>query len=66
MKILVNNAEKEVADNLSVFDLLNELKVNRHHVAVEINLDLVPREQHEEYRISEGDRIEIVTLVGGG
>lgn len=66
MKIVVNSTEKEVRDNLSVSDLLNDLEINRHHVAVEVNLDLITREQHEDYLISDGDRIEIVTLVGGG
>ena len=66
MKIIVNSSEKEVRDNLSVFDLLNDLDLNRHHVAVEVNLDLVAREQHENFLISDSDQIEIVTLVGGG
>ncbi len=66
MKIVVNDCEKEVGDHLSVSDLLNDLDINRHHVAVEVNLDLIAREQHEKFRISDGDRIEIVTLVGGG
>ena len=35
-------------------------------VAVEVNLQLVPRHRHAEHRLAEGDRLEIVTLVGGG
>jgi len=35
-------------------------------VAVEVNLELVPRQRHAEHRLAEGDRLEIVTLVGGG
>jgi thiamine biosynthesis protein ThiS len=35
-------------------------------VAVEHNLQVVPRARHEQTTLSEGDRLEIVTLVGGG
>ena len=51
MNIFVNNCEREVRDHLSIGDLLNELELNRHHVAVEVNLDLVTREQHENFVI---------------
>jgi sulfur carrier protein len=36
------------------------------HVAVEVNLELVPRARHREFRLREADRLEVVTLVGGG
>jgi sulfur carrier protein len=35
-------------------------------VAVEINLEVVPRAQHRETVLNAGDRVEVVTLVGGG
>jgi sulfur carrier protein len=46
--------------------LLAELGLAAGHVAVEVNLQLVPRAQHARQSLAEGDRIEIVTLVGGG
>ena len=36
------------------------------HVAVEVNGDLVPRERHPDFQLSNEDRVEVVTLVGGG
>ena len=47
-------------------DLLAELDLNVRHVAVELNLELVPRAQHADCPLSEGDQLEVVTLVGGG
>ena len=47
-------------------DLLQLLELNAAHVAVEVNRELIPREQHQQYRLSAGDQLEIVTLVGGG
>jgi sulfur carrier protein len=35
-------------------------------VAVEVNLEVVPRAQHAQTRLRDGDRLEVVTLVGGG
>ena len=35
-------------------------------VAVEVNEQLAPREQHDDWALSAGDRVEVVTLVGGG
>jgi sulfur carrier protein len=42
------------------------LQLNARHVAVEVNMALVPRESQNEHVLSDGDRLEIVTLVGGG
>jgi sulfur carrier protein len=66
MKIHVNGEEREVAAGTSVSDLLRELGVTQPHVAVELNLEVVPRAQHSGTSLGEGDRLEVVTLVGGG
>jgi sulfur carrier protein len=46
--------------------LLAELARDSKKVAVEVNEEVVPREQHAERELRDGDRVEIVTLVGGG
>jgi sulfur carrier protein len=66
MTITVNGQSRDVTPNISVADLLKELKLAGKPVAVEVNLDLVPRQKHADHRLVEGDRLEIVTLVGGG
>lgn len=50
----------------TVADLLADLQLRPQLVAVEINEQLVPRAHHAERQLAEGDRVEIVTLVGGG
>ena len=47
-------------------DLLSQLDLEPVRVAVEINEDIVPRKRFGETPIRDGDRIEIVTFVGGG
>jgi sulfur carrier protein len=66
VKVIVNGEPREVPSALSVAELLRQLEVSPRGVAVEVNLQIIPRSQHEEYHLNEGDRLEIVTLVGGG
>jgi thiamine biosynthesis protein ThiS len=66
MQIVVNGATREVAEGLSIARLLEELQLEPKHVAVEVNLELVPRGRHAQHALSPGDRLEVVTLVGGG
>lgn len=66
MKISVNGEAREVADGTTVAALLLELKLPREQVAVERNLEIVPRSRFAECRLQPDDRLEIVTIVGGG
>jgi sulfur carrier protein len=64
--VLVNGESLAIDAGSSVADLIVRLELARQAVAVEVNLDLVPRARHAETRLQAGDRVEIVTLVGGG
>ena len=66
IEILLNGESRCVSTSQTVLDLLNDLKLKSRFVAVERNRELVPRARHAECTLSEGDAIEIVTLVGGG
>jgi sulfur carrier protein len=66
LEIIVNGEPLEVADGLSIAALLAQLSVTSRGVAVEVNLELVPRSRHVNHSIVSGDHIEVVTLVGGG
>ena len=66
MQIFVNGEAREIEAGTTLADLLAELGVQSRHVAVEANMQLVPRAAHGERRLADGDRLEIVTLVGGG
>lgn len=66
MKLIVNGQEHAAAEGMTVAALLVELGLSGKPVAVEVNLELVPAARHAEHRLADGDRLEIVTLVGGG
>jgi len=66
LQLTINQEPKQFATALSVADLLHELRLDPHRVAVEINREVVPRARHAERALATGDAVEIVTLVGGG
>ena len=66
MQIIVNEDPKDVEPNTTVAQLLDQLNMKPQYLAVERNLELVPRAEHGRCVLEPGDRLEIVTLVGGG
>ena len=66
IQISCNGERRTVAPGTSVAALLADLGLEPKHVAVEVNLQLVPRTRHAECVLNDGDQLEIVTLVGGG
>jgi len=66
MQVHINGEAREVAAETTLAELLKQLELDPRSLAVERNLDLVPRASHADTIIEEGDRLEIVTLVGGG
>jgi sulfur carrier protein len=66
VNIIVNGEARQASGPLTVAQLLSELNLPARGVAVEVNLQIVPRSQHEERLLQDGDRLEVVSLVGGG
>lgn len=66
MRCVVNGEAQELPDAASVAELLRLRGLDRSPCAVEVNGALAPRREHRERTLAEGDRVEIVTLVGGG
>jgi thiazole synthase len=64
--ITLNGEQRPLPDPLTVSDLLRTLGFDNGKVAVELNFDVVPKAQHENTKLNNGDSVEIVTLVGGG
>lgn len=66
MWITLNGDETEIEPGTTVAQLLERRQVPARYCAVERNLQLVPRAAHADCILQPGDRLEIVTLVGGG
>lgn len=66
MQIVVNGSPRDVNPDSSVAHLLQELDLAPIRVAVELNEELVSRKDFDRTDLRPGDRLEIVTFVGGG
>jgi len=64
--VQINGEAREIDERTSIATLVESLGLTAPHVAIELNLEVVPRARHSETMLRDGDRLEIVTLVGGG
>jgi thiamine biosynthesis protein ThiS len=66
MKVLINGEEREIPPQITILQLLQHLKVDARVVAVEHNLQVLPKNEYERRTVKEGDKLELVQFVGGG
>ena len=66
ISIEFNGQRKEVPPGILLQDLLVQSGIKTQFCAVERNLDIVPKKDYATVAVQDGDRIEVVTLVGGG
>ena len=66
LTIEVNGEQRSVAAGSSIAAMLREIGVDPRKVAVERNLEVVPRSTLEDVAVNDGDAFEIVHFVGGG
>jgi len=66
LTVTINGEERSLNGALSVRDLLSSLGMDPAKIAVERNLEIVPRSQYDAVVVGEGDRLEIVHFIGGG
>ena len=64
--VTVNGQSRRVADGTTVAQLLQQLAVHPQQVVVEVNVQIIKREQREATILQPGDVVEIVRFVGGG
>ncbi len=64
--ISLNGEPRRLDSETTVARLMEDLGYSGRRIAVERNGDIVPKSRHEETRVEQGDRIEIVVAVGGG
>lgn len=66
MQVQVNGEARSIDDDATLGQLLEQLSLTGGRIAVEVNRDIVPRSEHAQYRLTDGDRIEVVQAIGGG
>ncbi len=66
MQCKVNGKELELPDGLTVAELLDRLEIKPVKVAVEVDLEIVPKSLYGSRVLEDGVRVEVVSFVGGG
>jgi sulfur carrier protein len=66
MEISLNNQTVLLNDGFTIKKLLDHINMQHKYFAVEVNEQIIPKSNHELFVIKEGDKIEIVTAIGGG
>lgn len=66
MKIQLNGESRDIPASSTALDLINLLELGDKRLAMEVNLEIVPRTSYAQHRLNEGDQVEIVQAIGGG
>jgi thiamine biosynthesis protein ThiS len=66
LRLTVNGESRAAPEGATVGDLVKDLGLTGKAVAVELNQQVVPRREHGQALLHDGDVVEVVTLVGGG
>jgi sulfur carrier protein len=66
MRVVVNGNEKELAPGSTIAAIVELLALAGKRMAVEVNEEVIPRSEHANYVLHEGDIVEVVHAVGGG
>lgn len=66
MELTVNGKKLDVTNGATITALLDKLEINPLRVAVQLNQQIIKREQYENTSLKAGDRLEIITYMAGG
>ncbi|WP_127478544.1 sulfur carrier protein ThiS [Sulfurivermis fontis] len=66
MKIHVNGEAREVPDSYTAAQLVEAMNLTGKRIAMEVNLEIVPRSRYATHRFQPGDKVEVVQAIGGG
>ena len=66
MEIILNGTPHQVVQDCNITTLVEQLELTGKRLAIEVNLEIIPRSQFNSHYLSSGDRVEIVHAIGGG
>jgi len=66
MNIILNGEQREIPDASTAAGLVELLELAERRIAMEVNLEIVPRSDYANYLLQEDDKVEIVHAIGGG
>lgn len=64
--MIINGKQFKFQENSNISEILDYMKINKDSVVVEVNLNIIPREDYDNFLLKENDSIEVLSFVGGG
>lgn len=64
--MIINGKKYEFTENLTISEILKKLNVNKERVVVEVNLNIIHKEEYDSFIVKENDSLEVLSFVGGG
>ena len=66
MQVIINGEAHALTEGVTIADLVSRLGLNQRRIAVELNREIIAREEYGSLVLADGDQVEIVHFVGGG
>ena len=66
MQVMINGEKRELSENVTIVEMLENLALTAERIAVELNREVVRKKDWESIKLNDADKIEIIHFVGGG
>jgi sulfur carrier protein len=64
--MIVNGEKMELGNKKVVNDLIEELNLNHERIVIEIDKEIIPKENFDNHELNESNIVEVISFVGGG
>lgn len=64
--MIVNGKEVNFKEGITIIELLNEINVDKDKVVVEVDLEIVDKNEYSKKKLSTASKVEVIRFVGGG
>lgn len=66
INLSINGTNLSLNEHVTIDELLEKQGISKMGIAVAVNESIVPRANHSVYKVTDGDKIEIIRAIGGG
>ncbi|MCB2296211.1 sulfur carrier protein ThiS [Clostridium tagluense] len=64
--MIINGTKMNIEDGITITSLITHLRLSSEKVVIEVNYEIIPKENYENHKLYKADIIEVVSFVGGG
>lgn len=64
--VIINGKDYKISECSTISDILEKLNINKEKVVVEVNLNIISKDEYDSFIVKENDSLEVLSFVGGG